>query len=243
MSLEVASPSPHTTARGAPYVGPRSFTRDDEREGVELYGRGRDLTHLVDLLISKRIVLLHSPSGAGKTSLIQAKLITTLTAEEFQVLPVVRVGPEPHVVGMSSTELRRANRYVLSTLQCLESALPEGRRLPERELLDQNLQGWFDRNFSNDATRFPFLIFDQFEEVLTADPTDRDAKVALLRCARARRRAATCAGPAPRRLNRDRQGTVCGAGPVASSLLYALAAPAAGCLTDHQRARATVWRR
>ena len=36
-------------------------------------------------------MLLYSPSGAGKTSLIQAALIPRLTSAEFTVLPVMRV--------------------------------------------------------------------------------------------------------------------------------------------------------
>ena len=38
------------------------------------FGRDGELPELVDLLIAERIVLLFSPSGAGKTSLIQAAL-------------------------------------------------------------------------------------------------------------------------------------------------------------------------
>ena len=45
----------------------------------------------MNLIIAERIVLLHSPSGAGKTSLIQAALIPRLLKNRFQVLPVVRV--------------------------------------------------------------------------------------------------------------------------------------------------------
>jgi hypothetical protein len=49
--------------RPNPYVGPRAF-----RTGEALYGRGRELNELMNLLIAERIVLLHSPSGAGKSS-------------------------------------------------------------------------------------------------------------------------------------------------------------------------------
>ena len=42
-------------------------------------GIGR--ANLLDLLIAERIVLLYSPSGAGKTSLIQAGLIPELEKE------------------------------------------------------------------------------------------------------------------------------------------------------------------
>ena len=47
-----------------PYVGPRSF-----ETGEKLYGRDHELRTLMALLIAERIVLMHSPSGAGKTSL------------------------------------------------------------------------------------------------------------------------------------------------------------------------------
>jgi ABC-type lipoprotein export system ATPase subunit len=53
-----------------PFVGPRAF-----RRGEPLYGRDNEMLDLVDLLIAERVVLVYSPSGAGKTSLIQAALI------------------------------------------------------------------------------------------------------------------------------------------------------------------------
>ena len=58
-----------TNPRPNPYPGPRPFKR-----GETLYGRERETAELLDLLIAERIVLLSSPSGAGKTSLVQAAL-------------------------------------------------------------------------------------------------------------------------------------------------------------------------
>ena len=49
--------------RPNPYVGPRAF-----QYGETLYGRDREVVELLDLVIAERIVLLYSPSGAGKTS-------------------------------------------------------------------------------------------------------------------------------------------------------------------------------
>jgi hypothetical protein len=77
-----------------PYVGPRPF-----RPGEPLYGRDHEADQLADLLIAKRIVVLHSPSGAGKTSLIQAALIPALRAAGFTVLPIVRVNRAPPANG------------------------------------------------------------------------------------------------------------------------------------------------
>ncbi|MGH2618326.1 MAG: hypothetical protein ACRDJC_24105 [Thermomicrobiales bacterium] len=75
-----------------PYVGPRAFTRKDT-----LFGRDVEKVNLLDLLISERIVLLYSPSGAGKTSLIQAGIVPALEEERFRPLPVIRVNRvSPH---------------------------------------------------------------------------------------------------------------------------------------------------
>ena len=59
--------------RQNPYVGPRAF-----EAGETLYGRDREIHELLNLLIAERIVLLYSPSGAGKTSLLRAGLIPML---------------------------------------------------------------------------------------------------------------------------------------------------------------------
>ena len=77
-------------ARPNPYIGPRSF-----QTGEILYGRDRETQDVLGLLIAERIVLLHSPSGAGKTSLVQAALVPRLIEREFTVLPVMRVSQEP----------------------------------------------------------------------------------------------------------------------------------------------------
>src|SRR5687767_5358785 len=69
-----------------PYVGPRAFEADEK-----LHGRDRETRELTDLVIAQRIVLLHAPSGAGKTSLIQAGLAPRLRDEGFAPTPALRV--------------------------------------------------------------------------------------------------------------------------------------------------------
>ena len=56
-----------------PFVGPRPF-----ETGRKIFGRDREIDDLYYLLSAERIVLLHSPSGAGKSSLVQAGLIPRL---------------------------------------------------------------------------------------------------------------------------------------------------------------------
>ncbi len=64
-----------------PYIGPRAF-----QDGETLYGRDREVSKLLNLLIAERIMLL-SPSGAGKTSLIQAALILNCGRKAFACSP------------------------------------------------------------------------------------------------------------------------------------------------------------
>jgi len=131
---------------------------------------------LVDLLIAERIVLLHSPSGAGKTSLIHAALIPELEKEGFHVLPSMRVGQDPPDSWDSSAPPIR-NRYVLSLLVSLEEALPEEEQTPLAELTALTFGEYLDTRRVSGTDESVVLVFDQFEEILTVDPTDREAKV------------------------------------------------------------------
>jgi WD40 repeat protein/tetratricopeptide (TPR) repeat protein len=158
--------------RANPYVGPRAF-----QYGETLYGRDREVVELLDLLIAERIVLLYSPSGGGKTSLIHAALIPELEKEGFRVLPVMRVSVEP---SLARDSFSVANRYILSLLLSLEEALPEEQQMPLDELAGMELADYLDRRQSvSGGADTVVLIFDQFEEILTVDPTDRAAKEAF----------------------------------------------------------------
>ena len=72
-----------------PYVGPRTFT---ENERGLFFGREREARDLTARIVSERLLLFYAQSGAGKSSLINARVIPKLRDEEhFQVLPVGRV--------------------------------------------------------------------------------------------------------------------------------------------------------
>jgi WD40 repeat protein len=168
-----------------PYVGPRSF-----QQGETLYGRDRERDELLDLLIAERIVLLYSPSGAGKTSLVQAALVRALENEGFHVRPLIRVGIEPPS-GMRSAAFQ-TNRYILSSLQSLEGALPD-EHTPSARLAEMGLDQYLNASHQHEsdsrtddvkqdagcAGTNEVLIFDQFEEILTVDPSDEAAKHAF----------------------------------------------------------------
>ncbi|MCX6032173.1 MAG: SUMF1/EgtB/PvdO family nonheme iron enzyme [Chloroflexi bacterium] len=84
--------TPSTDPITNPYVGPRTFT---EREGRFFFGREREARDLTARIVSERLLLFYAPSGAGKSSLLYARVIPKLRDEErFQVLPVGRVSGE-----------------------------------------------------------------------------------------------------------------------------------------------------
>jgi len=145
-----------------PYVGARPFER-----GETLYGRGKEIAQLLDRVVPSRIVLMYSPSGAGKTSLIQAGLMPRLEDADFVIRPVIRVG-RPACTPPAG---ENGNRYLVSMLTCLDPELCATRllelaRMPLRDCLNGLRAGEGEHEL---------LIFDQFEEILL-DPTDRPAK-------------------------------------------------------------------
>lgn len=76
---------------GNPYIGPRPF-KDTARERRLFFGRERESADLLSLAMAERLVLFYAPSGAGKSSLINARLLDGLRNEGFMVLGKVRVG-------------------------------------------------------------------------------------------------------------------------------------------------------
>ena len=121
---------------------------------------------------------MHSPSGAGKTSLIQAKLRGELVAKRFEVLPIIRLKlAEGEQLGVN------ANPYTLATLHCLGLSGPDpgdqtpsdAAETPNTEP-DRKLERYLRRLLVEQNGCSKVLVFDQFEKILTLDPTDLDAK-------------------------------------------------------------------
>lgn len=155
-----------------PYVGPLPIAA-----GQPIYGRRREVAELSDLLVSKRIVLLFSPSGAGKTSLIQAALLPTLKGRyRLKPLPIIRLDR----FGGAKEATKRVNRYTLATLRTLETLFPEGERLGDEILAEWSLVEYFRDRLGPERAQYAVLVFDQFEELFTTDPIDGRAKTAFL---------------------------------------------------------------
>ncbi len=161
-----------------PFLGPSPFTEEDH---ALFFGRSADLTRLRSLLRTERIVVLHSPSGAGKTSLIQAGLLPMLRQDGFRVFPTIRVGlPLP----ASKPAVADANRYAYSAVYSLESGFSaEGKYVSglhsATELAGIRLSTYFAHRTAAyaSAAGSRLLVFDQFEELFTRSPRDHAARV------------------------------------------------------------------
>ena len=145
-----------------PFVGPRSLHVDEP-----IYGRDRELRQLRDAVVADRIVLLYSPSGAGKSSLLEAGLRPALRMKGFEVAPTIRLNYD-----------LPGNRYVSSAIQSLDEARPDSEGRDPDALGTITLSGYVADTLAAHPGRDAetCLIFDQFEEVFTLDPTDTPAK-------------------------------------------------------------------
>lgn len=165
-----------------PYVGPRTFTR---QESNRFFGREREAQELCSLVISERLTLFYAQSGAGKSSLINTRLVPLLEAAGFVVLPISRVSGDlpPEVKQVS-------NIFIFNLMLSLERNGGDPNRL-----VNLSLAGFLARLTSTDGENYYYdpqadltpeadyeamhhvLIIDQFEEIITTHPerwTDRE---------------------------------------------------------------------
>lgn len=147
-----------TSADDNPYVGPRPFERNDRDV---FFGRDGEALELLSLVVSERIVLLYAASGAGKTSLLNARVLPLLEElEGFEVYPVARIR-----AAMSDDELAAArNAYTLGLLISLAGGDAD---VAAETTLVEFLAA---RPHVVDASGYSaprVLVIDQFEELFT----------------------------------------------------------------------------
>ncbi len=145
-----------------PYVGPRSF-RKDQREFF--FGRDEEADELVSVITAHSAVLLYSQAGAGKTSLLNAKLIPKLEEEEtFHVLPPMRVqGQLPANLKIG----RNTNIFVLNALiSAGVDMMPANMNMTFHQFVAQC--GQYTNEYGEPTPIV--MVFDQFEELFTSYP-------------------------------------------------------------------------
>lgn len=145
-----------------PYVGPRAL-----ESGEPFYGRSREVAELTNRFLAERIMLLYAPSGAGKTSIINAGLAPRLKTDYgFELHTVVRV----HLAPDDAT----LNRYVYSTIASLEED-EDALGLSVDEMGTMTLQAYLEQRMADTDTPHA-IVFDQFEELISASAFDQDKK-------------------------------------------------------------------
>ena len=154
-----------------PYVGPQPM-----RSGDAIFGRNREISALRHFISAERIVLLHSPSGAGKSSLVAAGLIPVL-ADRFEIWGPTRVNQMPPGPV--------ANRFTWSAISGFEQSLRRdssaGITAAHLVQIPETLAGLTLTEYvaQRERTKSPLLIFDQFEEILRVDSIDTATKQAF----------------------------------------------------------------
>ena len=151
-----------------PFVGPRPI-----QQGEPLYGRDPEVRELYNQLQARRIVVLHSPAGAGKSSLVHAGLVPRLKAAGYDVWKPIRVNLEPGDLGV----IEPTNRYALSAMLSLEDEVPADRQERLATLARLDFLDYVEARPRRD--RPVVLIFEQFEEILTVAPREIAAKRAF----------------------------------------------------------------
>ncbi|NJN97604.1 MAG: hypothetical protein HC875_27760 [Anaerolineales bacterium] len=157
-----------------PYVGPRTFTQQD---GDRFFGREREARDLFALVVSERLTLFYAQSGAGKSSLINARLIPQLRQNGYAVLPTGRVSGE---LPQGTREV--GNIFAFNLMLSLDQSGSDPQRflrLPLTDFLaglvsDNGQHYRYESEAQAQAEGYVeaphVLIIDQFEELITSHP-------------------------------------------------------------------------
>ena len=136
------------------------------REGDPIFGRDKAIKRLFDQLLSDRLVLLHSMSGCGKTSLVEAGLRPKLK-DTFTPFPTINLKRSPNEQASASALVAK-----LAASFAPQVNVPRTARLVDPSIvsalidsLSQPAEAAMDVHSGKPL--FNFLFFDQFEEVLS----------------------------------------------------------------------------
>ena len=171
------------TAKKNPYVGPRTFLKE---EGHLFFGRDREASDLIALVVSEQLVLFYAQSGAGKSSLINTRLIPGLEDKNYEILPVGRVG------GDLPAEHKTNNVFAFNLMHSLvqQGIDPGGLSLTNfLAKLNRNELGYFYDDsplpeIPEGEEYVPWrrvLIIDQFEELFSTHPEAWEKREDLFR--------------------------------------------------------------
>jgi WD40 repeat protein len=153
----------------SPYVGPRPFNPEDSEF---FFGRDAEADKLLSLITAHPVVLLYSPSGAGKTSLLNARLIPLLRREGFDVLPPARVQSQTQI-NLAFEEIE--NIFVFNAIMDWCRGESNQAKFAGKSLAEflKDCKCPEKSNVDKGGAEEPtprVVIFDQFEEILRLYP-------------------------------------------------------------------------
>jgi YVTN family beta-propeller protein len=177
--------------RDNPFQGPRAFTRYDKDW---FFGRDDETDELLSLILAHKAVLVYAQSGAGKTSLLNAKIIPELEKNGLYVLPIARVKGyqeikkiseshedlknEAKAVGTqsSSSEKLMHNPFMYNAIQCIiagdtSNEFDNLSKLSKITTFCEFLQKKIALVENKAKKKKPtVIIFDQLEELFRSSP-------------------------------------------------------------------------
>ena len=178
-----------------PFIGPHPFERSKK---AVLYGRNKESNELFYMVLANNLVLFYAQSGAGKSSLINAKLIPDLESYDVNVYPVGRVGGPG--LDPNNKEINPFTYYLMLSILKGTNVDPELDHQLKSYSKD-NLSGFFKcLNFkggqialdlqlfqlegdkktsgsaSTDLAEPKVLFIDQFEEIITTNLSHWDKR-------------------------------------------------------------------
>jgi YVTN family beta-propeller protein len=164
----------------SPFVGPRPFKRDPEEQKI-FFGRNYETEKIISLIYSHKLVLVYAQSGAGKTSIFNAKIVPLLEQKGLHVLPVARVGLVSQVLNGSLSSytaqvssVDTANPYLLSAYQSLVPDTDiDDNTLLRIESFSNFLNVFYPDRVNQRGKPIPKVcVFDQCEEIfhIYSDP-------------------------------------------------------------------------
>ncbi len=163
-----------------PYIGPRPFDRNDKDE-KRFFGRDYEADEIISLILGHRLVLVYAQSGAGKTSIINAKISPMLEDLGFQVLPSARIGNisdsenyPSSKMAINSSDIK--NAYMFNAIQSLLKKDVDSQSLLDKQQLTDFLKSYYPPTIVDQETgevKNQVLVFDQMEELFTFYPNDK----------------------------------------------------------------------
>jgi hypothetical protein len=164
-----------------PYIGPRPFDRNDKDE-KRFFGRDDETDEIVSLIYANKLTLIYAQSGAGKTSILNAKISPRLEEDYgFQVLPSARIGNistsenyPSSKIAINSSNIK--NTYMFNVIQSLLKKDVDPQSLLDKQQLTDFLKYYYPPTIVDQEPgeeKNQVLIFDQLEELFTFYPNDK----------------------------------------------------------------------